>query len=139
MELVKVRLFGEGYYSGATYEDNIWIKKSSYEKLKNDFPKELYCGELDGKHSETYGDVSIEDGFHTDEDYAKYGLGECDWHYLRDSLEDLYESNNLDWAAEQREVEEYFDNLDVWVDVTVSIPKSKLAKFYAYVDGLMNK
>ena len=64
---------------------------------------------------------------------------ECDWHYLRDSLEDLYESNDLDWEAEQKEVEEYFNTLDIWVDVTVNIPKSKLAKFYAYVDGLTNK
>lgn len=44
MELVNVCLFAEGYYSGSTYEDNIWIKKSSYEKLKDIFPKEIGCG-----------------------------------------------------------------------------------------------
>ena len=27
MELVNINLFAEGYYSGRTYEDNIWIKK----------------------------------------------------------------------------------------------------------------
>ena len=32
MELVNVNLYAYGYYSEATYEDNIWIKKSSYEK-----------------------------------------------------------------------------------------------------------
>lgn len=26
MELVNINLFAEGYYSGSTYEDNIWIK-----------------------------------------------------------------------------------------------------------------
>lgn len=52
MELVNVNLFAEGYYSGSTYEDNIWIKKSSYEKLANVFPEEISCGELDGKHDE---------------------------------------------------------------------------------------
>ena len=46
MELVNVSLFAEGYYSGETYEENIWIKKSSYEKLKDDFPEEIGCGEL---------------------------------------------------------------------------------------------
>ena len=39
MELVNVNLFAEGYYSGRTYEDNIWIKKSSYEKLAGVFQK----------------------------------------------------------------------------------------------------
>lgn len=28
MELVNVNLFAEAYYSGITYEDNIWIKKN---------------------------------------------------------------------------------------------------------------
>lgn len=37
MELVKVCVYAEAYYSEATYEDEIWIKKSSYEKLKNIF------------------------------------------------------------------------------------------------------
>lgn len=46
MELVNVCLFAEGYYSGSTYEDNIWIKKSSYEKLKDIFPTKIGCGEL---------------------------------------------------------------------------------------------
>ena len=43
MELVNVCLFAEGYY-GRTYEDNIWIKKSSYEKLKDVFPEEISYG-----------------------------------------------------------------------------------------------
>ena len=41
MELVNVNLYAEGYYSGATYEDNIWIKESSYEKLRDIFPTEI--------------------------------------------------------------------------------------------------
>ena len=53
MELVNVCLFAEGYYSESTYEDNIWIKKSSYEKLKDIFPTEIGCGELDGKFSDS--------------------------------------------------------------------------------------
>ena len=73
MELVNVCLFAEGYYSGSTYEDNIWIKKSSYEKLKDIFPTEICCGELDGKFSEVMGNVEIQDDWHTDEEYSKAG------------------------------------------------------------------
>ena len=73
MELVNVNLYAEGYYSGATYEDNIWIKESSYEKLRDIFPTEISCGELDGKHSEVMGEVEIQNNWHTDEDFAKAG------------------------------------------------------------------
>lgn len=139
MELVNVCLYGEGYYSGATYEDNIWIKKSSYEKLEDIFPEEEYCGELDGKHSETMGDISIQDYWKTDEQFAKLGMGECDGDYLECGLKDLYGSNNLDWEAEQKEIKEYFDGLDVWEDVTVKIPVSKEAEFYNFVKELTKK
>lgn len=43
------------------HEDNIWIKKSSYEKLMDIFPEEISCGELDGKHSEVMGEVDVQD------------------------------------------------------------------------------
>ena len=59
MDLVRVYLYAEAYYSGAEYKDDIWIKKSSYEKLKDVFPEEISCGDLDGKFSEVMGEVSI--------------------------------------------------------------------------------
>lgn len=139
MELVNVCLYGEAYYSNATYEDNIWIKKSSYEQLKDIFPEEGYCGELDGKHSDTHGDTEIQNEWNTDEEYAKCGWNRCDGDYLEDSLRDLYSSNNIDWTAEQKEIKEYFDSLDVWKDVTVSIPKSKIEEFYRFVSELTEK
>mgnify|MGYP002583102482 CR=1 FL=1 len=74
MELVNVNLYAYGHYSEATYEDNIWIKKSSYEKLKDNFPSQIGCGELDGKYSEIMGDVEIQDDWETDIDYAQAGV-----------------------------------------------------------------
>ena len=139
MELVNVCLYGESYYSNATYEDNIWIKKSSYEQLKDIFPEGGYCGELDGKYSDTHGDIEIQSEWNTDEEYAKCGWNRCDGDYLEYALWDLYDSNNLDWEAEQKEIKEYFDSLDVWKDVTVSIPKSKIEEFYRFVSELTEK
>ena len=136
MELVNVNLYACAYYSGSKYEDNIWIKKSSYEKLKDVFPEEISCGELDGKHSEIFGDVEIQDRWETDEDYAKAGIASCDGDTLENSLIDLYNENGLDWEEEQKEIKEYFDNLDVWEDVTVSIPSSKKIDLMAFVDTL---
>lgn len=136
MELVNVCLFAEGYYSEATYEENIWIKESSYEKLRDIFPTEISCGELDGKHSDVMGEVEIQDNWETDEDYAKAVVAECDGDYLELELEDLYKSNNLDWDSEQKEIKEYFNNLDVWEEVTVNIPSSKKSELMKFVKTL---
>lgn len=136
MELVNVCLFAEGYYSESTYEDNIWIKKSSYEKLKDIFPTEIDCGELDGKFSEVMGNVEIQDDWETDTDYAQAGVSKCDGDYLKWELKDLYKDNNIDWNSEQKEIKEYFDNLDVWEEVTVSVPSSKRSELMKFVETL---
>lgn len=136
MELVNVCLYAEGYYSEATYEDNIWIKESSYEKLRDIFPTEISCGELDGKHSDVYGDVEIQDEWETDEDYAEAGIAKCDGEILEDELKDLYRDNNLDWEAEQKEIKEYLDSLDLCEDVTVRIPASKKSELMRFVKTL---
>lgn len=136
MELVNVCLFAEGYYSGSTYEDNIWIKKSSYEKLKDIFPTEIGCGELNGKFSEVMGNVEIQDDWHTDEEYSKAGSAKHDGDYLEWELKDLYRDNNLDWEAEQKEIKEYLDSLDLYEDVTVCIPASKKSEFMRFVKTL---
>lgn len=138
MELVNVNLYAEGYYSGATYEDNIWIKESSYEKLRDIFPTEISCGELDGKHSEVMGEVEIQNNWHTDEDFAKAGRSEGDGDRLELELVDLYNEHGLDWDAEQDEIDEYFDGLDIWKDVTITLPESKIPTLRKYVDSLIH-
>lgn len=136
MELVNVCLYAEGCYSGAIYEDNIWIKKSSYEKLRDAFPTEIGCGELDGKYSEVIGGVEIQDDWKTDEEYAKAGIAKHDGGYLEYELQELYEENGIDWNLEQKEIKEYFRNLDVWEEVTVRIPSSKKSELMRFVETL---
>lgn len=136
MKLVNVNLYACGYYSKSEYEDNIWIKKSSYEKLKDVFPKRISCGELDGKHSEVIGDVEVQDRWETDEEYASASISECDGDFLKYSLMDLYDENNLNWNDEQKEIEEYFDRLDVYEDVTIRIPLSKKEELMEFVQKL---
>ncbi len=138
MELVNVCLYAEGYYSESTYEENIWIKKSSYEKLIDNFPTEICCGELDGKFSEVMGEVEIQNDWHTDEEYSKAGSARHDGDYLEWELKDLYESNNLDWELEQKEIKEYLDNLDLYENVTVCIPSSKKTELMKFVETLKN-
>lgn len=139
MDLVRVYLYAEAYYSGAEYKDDIWIKKSSYEKLKNVFPEEISCGDLDGKFSEVMGEVSIQDDWHTDEEYARVGIALCDGCYLENDLERLYEDNGLDWETEQKEIREYFRGLDMWVSITVNIPRSKIQELLDFAEKLKSK
>lgn len=136
MELVNINLFAEGYCSGRTYEDNIWIKKSSYEKLMDVFPEEIPCGELDGKYSEVMGKVDVQDYSYTDEYYAKNADVAHDGNYLELSLWDLYDSNELDWVGEQNEINEYLRHLDLYEEVTVSVPHSKIEELMKFVDNL---
>jgi hypothetical protein len=140
MELVNINLFAEGFYSGSIYEDNIWIKKSSYEKLTDNFPTEIYIGDLDGKYSEVEGNIKIQNYWHTDEEYAKsLSDHENDGDYLKDSLINLYEENGLDWEAEQQEIKEYFDGIDVWKTIEVFILSSKVDKLNKFVKTLINQ
>ena len=136
MELVNINLYAVAYYSEATYEDNIWIKKTSYEKLMSVFPEEISCGELDGKHSEVMGKVEVQDYSYTDEYYAKNADITNDGDYLELSLRDLYESNGLDWVEEQKEIIEYLSHLALYEEVTVSVPNSKVEELMKFVDNL---
>lgn len=103
MELVKVNLYAYAYYSGVEYEENIWIKKSSYEKIKECFPTEVYIADIDGKYSETEGKVTVKESFKSDKEYAIEGKLECDGESLKWELESVYENNNLDYEFEQEE------------------------------------
>lgn len=136
MELVKANLYAYAYYSGVEYEENIWIKKSSYEKIKEFFPTEVYVADIDGKYSETEGKVTVTTGFTSDKECAIEGKLECDGANLKYELESVYENNNLDYESEQEEIESYLNSIDVYEKVTVKIPRSKVAELKAYAEKL---
>lgn len=138
MKLVNLILYAKGEYSGTIYEENRWVKSESYEKIKNDLPKEICCGELDGKHSgvEVYGDIEIQDEFENDEDLREAGVGKCDGNNLRDELIDIYKNHGLNFETEEKETEQFLESLDRYVEVTIIVPLSKRDKLYKYVQIL---
>ncbi len=129
MELVNINLFAEGCYKGYSsrreYEDNLLIKKSSYEKIMDVLPKEISCGDVMGK-------VSVQDCSYADDYYSKFADASYDGDYLKSSLCDLYESNGLDWIEEQKEINEYLTHLDLYEDVTVSVPHDRVEELLAF-------
>lgn len=136
MELVKVNLYAYAYYSGVEYEENIWIKKSSYEKIKESLPTEVYVADIDGKYSETEGKVTVKESFKSDKECAIEGKLECDGVNLKYELESVYENNNLNYESEQEEIERYLNSIDVYEKVTVKIPCSKVAELKTYAKKL---
>lgn len=136
MELVNVNLYAYAYYSGVEYEENIWIKKSSYEKIKECFPTEVYIADIDGKYSETKGKVTVKESFKSDKEYAIEGKLECDGESLKWELESVYENNNLDYEFEQEEIAEFLNSIDVYEKVTVKIPRSKVTELKTYAEKL---
>ena len=136
MELVKVNLYAYAYYSGVEYEENIWIKKSSYEKIKECFPTEVYIADIDGKYSETEGKVTVKESFKSDKEYAIEGKLECDGESLKWELESVNENNNLDYEFEQEEIAEFLNSIDVYEKVTVKIPRSKVTELKTYAEKL---
>ena len=82
------------------------------------------------------GKVKVEDYSYTDEYYAKNANTINDGDYLEWSLRDLYESNGLNWVEEQKEITEYLSHLDLYEDVTVSVPHSKVKELMKFVNNL---
>jgi hypothetical protein len=134
MDLVLIELYGEGYHSGRTYSDQIWVKRESFDLIEGKIPDEICLGELDGKHSQVYGSICTED--YTEEDLkdAYLELEQAgDW--LIEELKNLYGGFDLDFDMEQDEIKEYIDELDSYVTVEVRVRKSQVDAVHDFVEG----
>lgn len=135
MDLVKLYCCGEAYYSGATYREVIYLLKEDYRKLNWDLTEEeIWLGELDGKHSEVYGDVFISEikeeeqenyNFETDDD------GDCLFNHLIYEREDITEE--IIEAMIKRALD-YIDTIDSMVEVCYTVKKSQVK----YLDRVYN-
>ncbi|MBD5589273.1 hypothetical protein [Clostridium botulinum] len=133
MNLVKLNLYGEAYYSGQEYNETIFLLEGDYLKLEQDFNgMEISLGELDGKHSEVYGEVEVE--YISEEKQLDYKYNTCDdgeclyW--------ELYESAH-DMKLEEmiKRTNDYINNLDSLVEVTYTIRKSQVKKLNDWIDN----
>ena len=137
MDLVFISVYADAYYSEAEYYDSFWIKRSSYEKIKNDISDELYCGELDGKYGETMGTIRAYEDTCTEEEYVTEAHeAEQDGDYLESYLEDLYSNVGINWEQEQQEINKFFNDIDAYEKVTLMVPKSKVDDLVKYANNL---
>lgn len=124
MNLVNINVYGEGYYSGSSYEESIFLLEEDYKELGKDLDGiEVHLGELDGKHSEVYGEVYVE--IITEEMQKTYNFNKNnDGEELYDLIEELSpNSKNMIERAKK-----YIETLDSLVDITFTVKKSQVEK-----------
>ena len=135
MNLVKLNLYGEGYYSGVEYSETIFLLEDDYKSLNKDFDEyEIRLGELDGKYSEVFGGVEVE--IISEDKQQLYNFkcdndGDCLYWELKDY------SDNLDNMIKR--AENYISELDSLVNVTYTVKKSNLQKINELVNDLIVK
>lgn len=136
MELVKISAGVCGYYSDATYEDNIFIAKETYEKVKEDVKKiEIYIYELDGKHSECEAEIDITE--YTEEDLLTKKINDsCDGEKLYYELEEIFEKYNLDLSKEINIAEDYLKTLDRLTTVEFTVKESQVKLIKDFIASL---
>ena len=140
MDIVNLNFYAEGYYSGSTYEENITVSKEFYEKIKDKVEEMEVCVyELDGKHSTTYGNIEVQscneediiDWWEETKNDGSFFYSELSW------ICQCY--FNLDLDKEIKEVEEYIDSLDTYVEIEVRVKKSQMDKLVEFMHKLDNE
>ena len=147
MDIVKLNLYAEAYYSGAVYEEDIVISKNLYEKIKEELNKYDYKNEngsgiciteLDGKYSEDDGRLYIEE-------YSEDEVPNCNWDIKEDgeelyyTIKDICNEKSLDLDTNIKTVKEYLNSIDSYVEVSVRARKSNVEKIKEYANSLEQK
>ena len=157
--LIYLNLHAEAYYSGAEYNEIIFITPEDYRKYfcKDSFDtraeldiakdiwheKEISVGELDGKHSNVIGDVYV-DFFEEQDIREQYSKPSNDGNFLINEM--LYSMNIVTWNEMQKIKEEIQANVDklvkevgLYVDVTYRVPEHKIAELNEFVVNLLKE
>jgi hypothetical protein len=126
MELVLVSVYGCGYYSDNEYEESIWLTKETFDKIVDDIPSEISLGELDGKHSQVFGDVEWEDFsekniLHKPNPFDLVADGTS----LEEKIWDVLDKNGINYSEEKKKIYNYINSLDYLVRYERFVPKSQ--------------
>ncbi|EQC1535597.1 hypothetical protein ACY1J9_001428 [Clostridium botulinum] len=135
MNLVNINVYGESYYSGVEYRETIFLLEEDYIKLEQDFNgMEIGLGELDGKHSEVFGEVEVEyitEEKQLDYKYNTYNDGESLYWELYEAAYD----KKIKLEEMVSRANDYINNLDSLVEVTHTVRKSQVKKLNDWIDN----
>lgn len=157
-KLIYLNLHAEAYYSGAEYDETIFITPEDYRKYfcngdktvdafkhasENWHCKEISVGELDGKHSDVHGDVYV-DFFEEEHIRNQYSKPSNDGENLiNEMLNSIGFSNWKEMQEIKNSIVENADRLarevGIFVEVNYKIPAEKVAELNAFVEKLIGK
>lgn len=134
MNLIKINVYGEGYHSGAEYNETIFLLEEDYKLLSENLQdKEIYLGELDGKHSEVMGEIDVEiisEDCQLNYDFGVSNDGDVlywELNNLADNLNEMIEKAN-----------KYISTIDSMTTVSFSVRKSQVERVRAIVNEFIN-
>ena len=154
--LIELNLYAEAYYSGAEYNEVVFITPQDYIKYfgsgqdtdaetfedyveKQCEGREVCVGELDGKHSEVYGSISVD--FWDAERIAEYweqpdNDGDKLLYALADEASSPDDSYSQVIENIQKHVNELIKSIGTKVTVECRVPKDKVEELRAFVEQL---
>lgn len=154
--LIELNLYAEAYYSGAEYNESVFITPQDYikyfgsgqdtdaetfeEYVENQWDdREISVGELDGKHSDVYGNVEVD--FWDAERIAEYwekpdNDGDKLLHALADEASSPDDSYSQVIENIQKNANEVIESIGTKVTVECRVPKDKVAELKAFVEQL---
>ena len=117
MKIVKITLYAQAYYSGAEHYEELYLPKEYFDKIEEYISEEISVGELDGKHSDVYGDVESEelkDG--------QYKPRNSDGENLYcELLEELEEDECKELDKQMKIAEDYLETLDREIKLNIVV------------------
>ena len=135
MNLVNINVYGEGYYSGNSYKEAIFLLEEDYNSLEEDFNgKIMDLGELDGKHSQVDGEIYVE--IITEEEQLNYKFD------VSNDGESLYwelDSINTNIDEMIKRANNYIESLDRLVEVKFTVKKSQIEAVNNAVYEIINQ
>lgn len=127
---IELSIYAEGYYSGASYKETVFLTKELWDKIKDDFKTTFYIYELDGKHSEIETKLDVNE--YTEEELKKYRVEYDDSGDIL-YLEVFYTLKNIIQEKKDGEIEDLLinlkkevDNFNQQISINLSIKKEDL-------------
>lgn len=134
MNLIEINVYGSGYHSGKSYDETIFLLEEDYKLLGEDLQdKEIYLGELDGKHSEVMGEIDVD----IISEYSQLNYNfevSNDGDTLYWELNEL--TNNLSEMIEK--ANKYISTIDSMTTVSFNVRKSQVEKVNSIVNEFIN-
>ena len=122
---VQLKILAKGTYSGATYEDELFMTEEQFDQWEEYLPKDMYISGLDGKHSETRAVIEIN---RLDEDDIKAHESVFTGMLYDRIGDDLFEAGIENWQEQLAETKKAIEKLNTLASMTIRFDRKNREK-----------